>query len=109
VTDAEGHYRLRGLQVLCEVMFGCRFKKKHAHPVSSNKLIFRVVSRQPGCTYRVRVKDGEMNAHIERSTPQYIDIQVSGFYTLYKPKLKSSSTDKYMHETRELSFKYQLI
>ncbi|CAB3977797.1 Nodal modulator 1 [Paramuricea clavata] len=44
VTDAEGHYRLRGLQ--------------------------------PGCTYRVRVKAGEMNAQIERSTPQYIDIQV---------------------------------
>lgn len=25
----------------------------------------------------MRVKPGEMNAHIERSTPEYIDIQVS--------------------------------
>ncbi|XP_028401177.1 nodal modulator 1-like [Dendronephthya gigantea] len=37
---------------------------------------YRLRGLQPGSTYRVRVKAGEMNAHIERSTPQYIDIQV---------------------------------
>ena len=34
----------------------------------------------------MRVKDGEVNAHIERSTPQYIDIQVS---ELDKPSQKA--------------------
>ena len=32
---------------------------------------------QPGCMYRVRVKNGESNPHIERASPSFIDIQVS--------------------------------
>ena len=31
---------------------------------------------QPGCMYRVRVKTGDSNPHIERASPSFIDIQV---------------------------------
>lgn len=37
---------------------------------------YRLRGLQPGCTYRVRVKSGDVNSHVERSTPEYIDIQV---------------------------------
>ena len=33
---------------------------------------------QPGCIYRVRVKTGDSNPHIERASPSFIDIQVMG-------------------------------
>ena len=31
---------------------------------------------QPGCMFRVRVKTGDSNPHIERASPSFIDIQV---------------------------------
>ena len=34
---------------------------------------------QPGCMYRVRVKTGDSNPHIERASPSFIDIQVLKF------------------------------
>ncbi|KAJ7333033.1 Nodal modulator [Desmophyllum pertusum] len=39
---------------------------------------YRLRGLQPGCMYRVRVKTGDSNPHIERASPSFIDIQVSG-------------------------------
>ena len=36
----------------------------------------KTVYFQPGCMYRVRVKIGDSNPHIERASPSFIDIQV---------------------------------
>ena len=39
---------------------------------------------QPGCIYRVRVKTGDSNPHIERASPSFIDIQVMAVCTAYR-------------------------
>ncbi|XP_067042514.1 BOS complex subunit NOMO3-like [Acropora muricata] len=39
---------------------------------------YRLRGLQPGCMYRVRVKIGESNPLLERASPSFIDIQISG-------------------------------
>ncbi|XP_073255709.1 BOS complex subunit NOMO3-like [Porites lutea] len=46
--------------------------------VSDDEGQYRLRGLQPGCIYRVRVKTGDSNPHIERASPSFIDIQVSG-------------------------------
>lgn len=45
--------------------------------VSDQEGQYRLRGLQPGCMYRVRVKIGDSNPHIERASPSFIDIQVS--------------------------------
>ena len=43
----------------------------------------KTVYFQPGCMYRVRVKIGDSNPHIERASPSFIDIQVRIMIVLF--------------------------
>ena len=68
---------------LCFIKKTCcmtQFVRKCALFMAVHRFFF---SFQPGCMYRVRVKTGDSNPHIERASPSFIDIQVKWLLMAY--------------------------